>query len=73
MFFNIDQAFLIVTLVSPFTSTGFIDRFLVTAVSVATIIVFNKVDLYDEFDRAYRDEVVKVYSDAGYECVEVSA
>ena len=26
---NIDQAFLIVTLVSPFTSTGFIDRFLV--------------------------------------------
>ncbi|GIR13142.1 MAG: hypothetical protein CM15mP23_17170 [Cryomorphaceae bacterium] len=72
---NIDQAFLIVTLVSPFTSTGFIDRFLVTAEAyqVPTIIVFNKVDLYDEFDRAYHDEVVKVYSDAGYECVEVSA
>ena len=72
---NIDQAFLIVTLVSPFTSTGFIDRFLVTAEAyqVPTIIVFNKVDLYDEFDREYHDEVVKVYSDAGYECVEVSA
>ena len=40
---NIDQAFLIVTLVSPFTSTGFIDRFLVTAEAyqVPTIIVFN--------------------------------
>jgi ribosome biogenesis GTPase len=72
---NIDQAFLIVTLVSPFTSTGFIDRFLVTAEAyqVPTIIVFNKVDLYDEFDRKYHDEVVNMYSEAGYECVDVSA
>ena len=71
---NIDQA-LIVTLVSPFTSTGFIDRFLVTAEAyqVPTLIVFNKVDLYDEFDREYHDEVVKMYSEAGYECIEVSA
>ena len=72
---NIDQAFLIVTLVSPFTSTGFIDRFLVTAEAyqVPTIIVFNKVDLYEEFDRNYHDDLVNMYSEAGYECIDVSA
>jgi len=35
--------------------------------------VFNKVDLYDEFDRKYHDEVVNMYSEAGYECIDVSA
>ncbi|MFT4877806.1 MAG: ribosome biogenesis GTPase, partial [bacterium] len=52
---NIDQAFLIVTLASPPTSVGFIDRFLVTAEAyqIPTILVFNKVDLYDEFDREF--------------------
>ena len=70
-----DQAFLIVTLASPATSVGFIDRFLVTAEAyqIPTILVFNKVDLYDKFDREYHDEIVAMYSDAGYECIEVSA
>ena len=35
--------------------------------------MFNKVDLYDEFDRKYHDEVVNMYSEAGYECIDVSA
>lgn len=72
---NMDQAFLIVTLASPPTSVGFIDRFLVTAEAyqIPTLLVFNKVDLYDEFDREYHDEIVAMYVDAGYECVEVSA
>ena len=72
---NMDQAFLIVTLASPATSVGFIDRFLVTAEAyqIPTILVFNKVDLYDEFDREYHDEIVEMYTDAGYECMEVSA
>tara|TARA_B110000971_G_scaffold221994_1_gene272365 strand:- start:8440 stop:9375 length:936 start_codon:yes stop_codon:yes gene_type:complete len=72
---NIDQAFLIVTLASPSTSVGFIDRFLVTAEAyqIPTILVFNKVDLYDEFDREYHDEIVEMYSTAGYECIETSA
>jgi len=72
---NMDQAFLIVTLASPATSVGFIDRFLVTAEAyqIPTILVFNKVDLYDKFDREYHDEIVAMYSDAGYECIEVSA
>jgi ribosome biogenesis GTPase len=72
---NVDQAFLIVTLASPPTSVGFIDRFLVTAEAyqIPTILVFNKVDLYDEFDREYHDEIVEMYTEAGYECIEVSA
>ena len=72
---NIDQAFLIVTLASPATSVGFIDRFLVTAQAyhIPTLLVFNKVDLYNEFDREYHDEIVEMYTAATYECLEVSA
>jgi len=72
---NIDQAFLIVTMAAPATSMGFIDRFLVTAeaYSINTIIVFNKVDLYDEFLQEYHDQVIEMYREVGYECLEVSA
>ena len=47
---NVDQAILMVSMKSPQTSTGFIDRFLVSAQAygVEVIIFFNKVDLYDE-------------------------
>ena len=72
---NMDQAFLIVTLLSPATSIGFIDRFLITAEAyqISTVIVFNKIDLYDEFHRKYHDELVQMYSKAGYECIGISA
>ena len=44
---NIDQAILIVTLSMPRTSTGFIDRFLVTAESfdISSLLIFNKLDI----------------------------
>jgi len=72
---NMDQAFLIVTLALPTTSIGFIDRFLVTAEAyqIPVVLVFNKIDLYDEFDWEYHNEIVNMYAEAGYECVEVSA
>jgi len=72
---NIDQAFLIVTLASPRTSTGFIDRFLVTAEAydIPASLVFNKLDLFSdeglEILRGYK----KIYEDIGYPCFEVSA
>ena len=46
---NIDILLLVVTLKNPITTTGFIDRFLVSAeaYSIQTILVFNKYDLYD--------------------------
>ncbi|MGZ4000631.1 MAG: GTPase RsgA, partial [Mucilaginibacter sp.] len=45
---NLDQAFLVVTLASPRTSLGFIDRFLVTAEAydIPASLVFNKLDLF---------------------------
>jgi len=47
---NVDMAYLIVTMKDPRTSTGFIDRFLVTAEAyhIPVAIVFNKADSYGE-------------------------
>lgn len=72
---NLDQAILIVTLASPPTSLGFIDRFLVTAEAydIPAILVFNKLDLFSaeglEILAAYMD----LYEQIGYLCYAVSA
>jgi ribosome biogenesis GTPase len=72
---NIDQAVLIVTVASPRTSTGFIDRFLVTAEAyhIPAILLFNKIDLYNEEIMEYHHLVKSIYQNAGYFCLEVSA
>ncbi len=72
---NIDQVFLLVTINNPPTFTSFIDRFLVTAeaYSVKTILVFNKMDAYDEDTRMEVKYLTSIYRDIGYECLEVSA
>ena len=72
---NVDQAVLIVSLIKPRTSTGFIDRFLVTteAYHIPTVIVFNKKDLYDEDLFKVLDEYINVYESAGYKCLVTSA
>jgi ribosome biogenesis GTPase len=72
---NIDQAYLIITLVLPRTSRGFIDRFLVTAEAyhIPATLIFNKIDLYDEKLRQQHDDLQKVYDAAGYETLPVSA
>ncbi len=63
---NIDQAIIIATDVAPRTSTGFIDRFLVTCslYDIDPIIVFNKVDLIEDFSSL--EEKVQTYTQAGY-------
>lgn len=72
---NIDQALLIVSLVFPETMTGFIDRFLVTAeaYSIPTVIVFNKIDLYDAKNLEKLKSLKAVYEKIGYKCIEISA
>lgn len=72
---NIDQAVLIVTLAQPRTSFGFIDRFLVTAeaYSIPALLVFNKIDIYTEEGKEMLDEIIAVYTEAGYPCLTVSA
>lgn len=72
---NIDRAYLVVTVVSPQTLLGFIDRFLVTAEAyhIPVSIVFNKVDLYTEEDQQKMQEWEAIYEPLGYECHAISA
>jgi len=72
---NLDQAFLIVTLASPRTSLGFIDRFLVTseAYRIPTMLVFNKLDLFSEEGLEILAAYKSIYENLGYPCYEVSA
>ena len=72
---NLDHAYLIVTLVKPRTSNGFIDRFLVTATGyyIPASLIFNKLDLYDSALSKKEAELRKIYEDAGYPCYSVSA
>lgn len=72
---NVDQAFLVVTVEHPQTSTTFIDRFLATAeaYSVPVVLVFNKTDLLDGDLKHYQQMMVDLYETVGYECVQVSA
>ncbi len=72
---NIDQVFLLITLTNPPTLTSFIDRFLVTtqAYSIKTILLFNKVDTYDEDTLGEVKHMAHVYRKIGYECIGISA
>jgi ribosome biogenesis GTPase len=72
---NLDLAILVATIDQPRTSTGFIDRFLVTAEAyhIAAVVVFNKIDLYNELQMKVLDDLTKVYSAIGYPCYHVSA
>tara|TARA_B110000037_G_scaffold223196_1_gene303692 strand:- start:15872 stop:16792 length:921 start_codon:yes stop_codon:yes gene_type:complete len=72
---NIDQAVLIVTLNKPRTSSGFIDRFLLTAEAyhIPTIIVFNKQDILRERDQEKQAEFIEIYEKIGYNTLLTSA
>jgi ribosome biogenesis GTPase len=74
---NLDRAYLIVTIAQPRTSSGFIDRFLVTAdaYGIPTTIVFNKTDLLENDEDAFarQEELERIYSDVGYTIMKVSA
>ena len=72
---NIDQAALIVTVNHPVTSTTFIDRFLATceAYRVKAILIFNKIDLLTDEEKAYMNELRTLYESIGYQTAELSA
>lgn len=72
---NIDIVFLIITISSPVTSTNFIDRFLLTsnAYSINTVLLFNKIDLLDEAEKKVLKKLIKIYTNIGYKCFEISA
>jgi ribosome biogenesis GTPase len=72
---NLDKAILIATLVSPRTSLGFIDRFLVTAEAyrIPAILIFNKCDMLDEKLQEIQKNIIEIYTKVGYACYEVSS
>jgi ribosome biogenesis GTPase len=74
---NLDHAFLIATVVQPATSTGFMDRFLVSAQAyrVPVTIIFNKVDVCVEGspERAQLEYLEGVYEKAGIPTLRTSA
>ena len=72
---NLDQALLVVTLASPRTSLGFIDRFLVTAEAydIPARLIFNKLDLFSGEGLEILADYKSIYENIGYPCYEVSA
>lgn len=72
---NVDLAVIVATIVQPRTSTGFIDRFMVTAEAyhIPVALVFNKCDLYDEDQIGEMAELIEYYSEIGYTSFGVSA
>lgn len=72
---NVDQVMLIATLRHPRTSTGFIDRFLVSAESfrIPQVIVFNKKDLLTSDEREEVDQLQSIYGSIGAVTEMVSA
>ncbi len=72
---NIDVVFLLVTINNPITTTSFIDRFLVTAEAyhIKAVLLFNKIDTFDEAMLNEQLYLQHVYSQIGYECLRVSA
>jgi len=72
---NIDQAIIIVTIAAPSTSTGFIDRFLITAEAyhIPVTIIFNKIDIYTKLETQKLNVLKDAYESIGYPCLSISA
>ena len=72
---NVDQAFLVVTVNYPQTSTTFIDRFLASAEAyrVPVVLLFNKTDILGPDELEYQGMMVNLYETIGYKCLVVSA
>ncbi len=71
---NIDLAALVIAPYQPRTPQGFIDRFLTVAMTyqVPVVILVNKKDLKDRKTDEYRQYLMEVYDDLGYDIRNVS-
>ena len=72
---NVDVAFLLVTLNNPTTFPAFIDRFLVTAEAydIKAVLLFNKIDTYNQDELVEIKYLAALYRSIGYECIGISA
>ena len=71
---NIDQAFLVITINYPITTTTFIDRFLASAEAyrIPCTLLFNKIDRFKGDQADHLEELVQLYSSIGYRCLKTS-
>lgn len=71
---NIDQAFIMISVIMPETPVEFIDRFLATAEAyrIPASLIINKSDLYGPSEQAVAEKLQSVYSTIGYETWIVS-
>jgi ribosome biogenesis GTPase len=65
----------LITINNPPTLTSFIDRFLVTteAYSIKTVLLFNKIDTYNDDILLEVKLLAHLYRKIGYECLGISA
>jgi ribosome biogenesis GTPase len=71
---NVDQVFLMVTIILPETPVEFIDRFLITAEAyrIPAKIIINKTDIYGREEFEKMEYLESMYSKIGYECIRLS-
>ena len=71
---NIDQVFLMISIIEPETPFEFIDRFLISAEAyrVPASIIINKTDLYGAEEIEKMEYLESVYSAIGYKCIRLS-
>lgn len=72
---NLDRVFLMITLNNPPTHTAFMDRFLVSAEAygIESVLLFNKIDSYTQDELYEIKYLTYLYTQIGYQCLEVSA
>jgi len=71
---NIDQVFLIITIILPETQIEFIDRFLITAEAyrIPSVILINKTDLYRDAELEKMHYLESMYNRIGYKTFAIS-
>jgi ribosome biogenesis GTPase / thiamine phosphate phosphatase len=71
---NLDQVFLMITIILPETPVEFIDRFLISAEAyrVDAKIIINKTDLYGPEEVQKMEYIESMYTKIGYDCIRLS-
>jgi len=71
---NIDYAVLLITFIKPVTYSMFIDRWLVACErdKIVPVLLFNKIDLYDDKLMKKLYDHIGIYEAVGYKCLPVS-
>jgi ribosome biogenesis GTPase / thiamine phosphate phosphatase len=71
---NVDQVFLMITIILPETPVEFIDRFIITAEAyrIPATIIINKTDLYGDRETEKLKYIESMYRKVGYDCIRLS-